>query len=58
MGWSVSDVMPGSDGPENLKVLKNNQLVADFGHVKQTVESLPLGHRELHSLPWSRELEG
>ena len=26
MGWSVDDVMPGRDGPENLRILKKSQL--------------------------------
>ena len=29
--------MPGSDGPENLKILKKGQLGVDFGPCRQTV---------------------
>ena len=25
-GWSVDNVMPGRDGPENLRILKKSQL--------------------------------
>ena len=25
-GWSVDDVTPGKDGPENLRILKKSQL--------------------------------
>ena len=37
MGWSVNDVMPGSDGPENLKILKKSQLQVDRDPCRQTV---------------------
>ena len=30
-GWSVNDVMPGSDGPENLKILKKVNLELTVG---------------------------
>ena len=31
MGWSVDDVMPGRDGPENLRILKKSQLESRVG---------------------------
>ena len=37
MGWRVSDDMPGSDGPENLKILKKSQLGVEFGPCRETV---------------------
>ena len=33
----MNDVMPGNDGPENLKILKKIQLEVDFGPCRQTV---------------------
>ena len=36
-GWSVNDVMPRSDGPENLKILKKSQLGVDWEPCRQTV---------------------
>ena len=30
-GWNVGDVMPGRDGPENLRILKKSQLRLDHG---------------------------
>ena len=33
----MNDVVPGSDGPENLKILKKGQLGVDFGPYRQTV---------------------
>ena len=50
MGWSVNDVMPGSDGPEDLKILKKSQLGVDCGPCRQKIELLPWG-REWSSLP-------
>ena len=41
----MNDVMPGSDGPENLKILKKSQWGVDCGPCKQTIELLPLGQR-------------
>ena len=38
----MDDVMPGRDGPENLRILKKNQLRVEIGPWKQTVEFLPL----------------
>ena len=35
--WSVNDVMSGSDGPENLKILKKSQLGFDLGQCRKTV---------------------
>ena len=29
--WSVDDVMPGRDGPENLRILKKSQLKVEIG---------------------------
>ena len=37
MSRSVNDVMPGRDGPENLKILKKSQLGVDFEPCRQTV---------------------
>ena len=37
MDWSVNDVMPRSDGPENLKILKKSQLGVDCERCRQTV---------------------
>ena len=31
MGWSVDDVIPGRDGPENLRILKMSQLRVEIG---------------------------
>ena len=39
----MNDVMPRSDGPENLKILKKSQLGVDFGPCRQTVGLLKLG---------------
>ena len=33
----MNDVMPGSDSPENMKILKKGQLGVDFGLCRQTV---------------------
>ena len=33
----MNDVMPGSDGPENLKIFKNSQLGVDLVACKQIV---------------------
>ena len=33
----MNEVMLGSDGPENLKILKKRQLGVDFGQYRQTV---------------------
>ena len=46
----MDDVIPGRDGLENLRYLKKSQLKVDIGPWRQTVESLPLEHRELSSL--------
>ena len=35
--WSVNDVMPGRDGPENLRLLKKSQLELEIGLCRQTV---------------------
>ena len=59
----MNDVMPGCDGPENLKILKKRswKVVIETCSrqlcslpFRKTIESLPLGHRKLSSLPWSR----
>ena len=34
MGRSVDDVMPGSDGPENLRILKKSQLGVEIEPLK------------------------
>ena len=36
MSWSVDDVMPGRDGPENLRILRKIQLKVDIGPCRQT----------------------
>ena len=33
----MNDVLLGSNGPENLKILKKSQLGVDFGPCRQTV---------------------
>ena len=38
MGWSVDDVMPGRDGPENLRILKKTQLRVDIGPWRQRIK--------------------
>ncbi len=38
----MDDVMPGKDGPENLRILKKSQLKVDIGPWRQIVESLIL----------------
>ena len=37
MGWRVNVIISGSDGPENLKILKKIQLRDDFRPCRQTV---------------------
>ena len=39
--WSMDDVMPGRDGPENLRILKKSQLRVEIGPWRQKVEFLP-----------------
>ena len=48
MGWSVDDLMPGRDGPENLRILKI-----------ESVEKLRLDHGggKLTSCGWRIELD-
>ena len=41
----MDDVIPGRDGPENLRILKKSQLRVEIGPWKQRVEFLPLRHR-------------
>ena len=36
MGWSMDDVMPRRDGPENLRILKRSQL--DFDNWKMSLD--------------------
>ena len=43
--WSLYDVMPGRDGPENSRILKKSQLKVDIGPRRQIVEFLLLGYR-------------
>ena len=31
MDWSEDDVMPGEDGPENMRILKKSYLKAEIG---------------------------
>ena len=38
MGWSVDDVMPRRDGPENLRILKKSELKVDIGPCRQTIK--------------------
>ena len=42
-GWGcrVNDVMPGSDGPENLKILKKWQLGVTLDRAGRQLYSLP-----------------
>ena len=42
-GWSVDDVMPGRDVPENLRILKKSQLRLDHGGTE--LSFLPLWQR-------------
>ena len=35
--------MPGRDGPENLRILKNSQLKVDIGSCRETVEFSAIG---------------
>ena len=35
---SVDAVMPGRDGPENLRILKKSQLRVEIGPRRQTIE--------------------
>ena len=35
--WSVDDVMSRRDGPENLRILRKNQLKAEIGLWRQRV---------------------
>ena len=42
VGESVDDVMPGRDGPDNLKILKKSELKVDIEPCRQKVEYLPL----------------
>ena len=37
-GWSVDEVMPGRDGPENLRILKKSQLRVEIGPWWQRIE--------------------
>ena len=37
-GWSVDDVMPGRDGPDNFSILKKSRLKVDVGLWKMRVE--------------------
>ena len=41
-GWSVDDVMPGRDGPENLRILKKSQWRVEIGPWRQKFEFVPL----------------
>ena len=50
---SLNDVMPGSDGPDNWKILKKSQLGVDFGRCGQMVG---LSVIEEDSLSWVRQL--
>ena len=52
----MDDLMPGRDGPENLRILKKSQLKVDTGPCRQRVEFLPLSW-ELGILPLSRRVE-
>ena len=37
-GWSVDDIMPGRDGPENLRILKKRELRIETGPRRQRAE--------------------
>ena len=43
-GWSVDDVMPRRDDPENLWILKKSHLKVEIGAWRQRVKFLPLRH--------------
>ena len=42
LGWSVDDVMPGGDGPENLRILKKSQSRIEIRPWRHRVAFLPL----------------
>ena len=46
-GWSVDDVMPRRDGPENSRILKKSQLEVEIGPWRQTV-----GDSAIESKSW------
>ena len=50
LGWSVDDVMPRRDGPENLRILKKSHL--DFDHWKSELDferwKMNLGFSDLY----------
>ena len=48
--------MPGRDGPENLRILKESQLTLDIGPWRQTVKFLPLSW-EFGIRPLSRRVD-
>ena len=49
----MNDTMPGSDGPENLKILKKSQLELTLGHVDRELGCLPLRQLvEVEFRPW------
>ena len=41
-GWSVDDVIPGRDGPENLRILKKSQLGVEFWPLEMELGIWPL----------------
>ena len=45
LGWRVDDVIPGRDGPENLRILKKSQLKGEIGPWRHIVEFQPLRYR-------------
>ena len=47
MGWSVHNVMPRRDGPENLRILKKSQLKVDIGPWSRVV-----GDSAIESKSW------
>ena len=58
MSWSVNDVIPRSDGPENLKIMKKVRGELTFGLVGRQLGSLPLMQTdEIEFRPWRGEIE-
>ena len=63
-GWSVVDIMPGRDGPKNLRILKKSHLRLDHGgrqlsfcHWSIEMSSLPLRWRLSFQVSTDRDLK-
>ena len=68
LGWSVDDIMPRRDGPENLRILKRRQLgiqplkdvigfstIEACGRVLQISTDRDIKHHKIHSvLGWGQ----